>query len=281
MPDNAFGHLGLYYEDGEVTYLKAKYTEKTNSGSSDTTNKTFDTNMGEWAGADGAAWAETTKGYFCTNSSGKHVAKSSIVIDGTQSFEYELVFSYNGHGAGIAFNVQDQANFAAVEISREARVYFPLLIEGEYSLFYNDGTTQTAEQLNAAVHTLKFVYYAIDESAEVYLDGELMQEVWFDDVSVICGNLGVFFEDATVYITKATYTEIEDPTPVPATPTPEATTVPVTQAPTAAPTEAPTEAPGVNEQSESLNPILVVVLSVVALLVICVGVLVFLKSKKK
>lgn len=283
IPDSAFGNLGLYYENGEATFLSAKYTEKTSdSGDTGNTEKTFDTNMGEWVSADGATWAETSKGFFCTNPGGRHAAKSSIVVDDTQSFEYEVVFSYSGYGAGIAFNVLDNQNLAAVEVNHGGRVYFPMLVEGTYSEFYSEGTRQTEEQLNATEHTLKFVYFAMDEAAEVYLDGELMQEIWFDDPSVICGNLGVYYEDATVYITKATYTEIEEPTPAPATPTPETTQAPATQEPTQAPTEVPaTQEPVENTDNDGISPVLIVVLVVIALLVVCVGVLVLLKAKKK
>lgn len=47
------GYLGLYYEDAEVTFTKAVYTEKSDGGSSEIPVNSFETNMGEWSSADG------------------------------------------------------------------------------------------------------------------------------------------------------------------------------------------------------------------------------------
>lgn len=275
LPDSAFGNLGLYYEDGDAIFKKAVYTEK--EGGSGETTKTFETNMGEWTAADGSEWKETVSGFSCvSSSSGKHVAKSSIIIDGTKSFEYELTFKYNGHGGGIAFGVVDIGNLAAVEINREGRTYFPWIVEGQWNTFYSDGANLTDDQLNAEYHTIKFVYYAYDEAAEVYLDGELMQEIWFDDPEVIHGALGVYHEDATVYYTKAIYTEIEEPTQAPTqvpTATPEATATPeITQAPA---TDVPKTAEPAKKESKGCGSS-----SAIAQVMLILGAALIIKKKK-
>lgn len=274
VPDSAFGNLGLYYENGDARFIKATYTEKGSEEGPATPTTSFETNMGEWSSADGSEWKETVDGYSCvSSSSGRRVAMSSIEVDGTKSFEYELTFKYSGHGAGMAFAVVDAANVAAIEINRESRLYFPILTDGIWSTFYSDGQNLSSAQMEAEYHTLKFIYYAQDEAAEVYLDDELMQEIWFDDSSVISGKLGVHHEDATVYYTKAIYTEIEDPTPAPTqvpTATPEATEVPATEVPA---TDAPTEAPAKKDGGCGSS-------SAVAQVMLILGAALIIKKKK-
>lgn len=274
------GYLGLYYEDAEVTFTKAVYTEKSDGGSSEIPVNSFETNMGEWSSADGFEWKETTLGYACVGDiSNKHLAKSSIVIDGTKSFEYEVTFTYDGHGAGLAFWAESTSNMAAVEINREGRFYFPLIIDGAWTTFYADGMALSEEQLAAGPHTLKFVYDALDEYAEVYLDGVIMAELYGFDVSVICGNLGLYNESGTAYFTRAVYTELEMPDP---TPTPEAAASPEAAATPEATEEAEaTETPASAPEEDSVNPVLIVVVIVLACAALAAGVIFIIKLKKK
>lgn len=284
----ALGKLGLYYEDAEVTFTKAAYTEKEQGG--EIQEGIFETNMGEWTAVDGFEWKKTAQGYGCvSNYSNKHVAASSIEIDTAKSFEYEVTFKYDGYGAGIAFGAESAENLAAVEINTEGKCYFPIIIDGAWNTFYEYGKELSDEQRDKTkLHTLLFKYDAADECAEVYLDGELMQELFFFDVDVLSGKLGLYNEDTSAYYTKAVYREVEMPTPTSApeqtaTPSPSETsgTAANTAEATMKPSAKPTESSDTKDDEKSgASPVLIIIVAVLAVAVIAVGVMILIKSKK-
>jgi hypothetical protein len=280
------GSLGVYFEGCNSCYFtKAVYTEI--GGGQDPvdfkdyieSNLEFECVYGE------AEYTAKGLGGSAGGANPKCLLRSNQVIDGTKSFKYEVTFSYDGYGAGMGFGVVDEQNYRAVEINVEKHVYFPLMTEGNWSTFYANAPDLTDEEAAVKEHTITFVYDAADWFAEVYVDGVIRQEIYDLDPDVIAGNLGLFFEGATTFYTKAVYTELETATRAPeeATDVPEATAAP-TQAPTAAPTQAPTEAPAkATDEPAPGNETgkIILIIAVAAVLAVAVVVAAVLISKKK
>ena len=255
IPGKALGgNLGLYFEGCNSCYFtKAVYTETGESSGDVDLKDYFETNM-EFEAVTENGFDYSAKGFGGTNGGEKPqcLAKSNIVIDGTKSFKYEVTFSYSGYGAGMGFNVVDADNYAAVEINTESHVYFPLKIDGNWQTFYPNAPDLTEEDQARTEHNIVFTFDAFDWYAEVYVDGQLYQEIYDLDPEVISGNLGLFFEGATTYYTKAIYTELETRTQAPEQPTEEAapTEVPATDAPV---TATPDSEPAATEPAATEN----------------------------
>ncbi len=197
---NLIGYLGLRLWDQSLTFNNLMYT----AGSA------FDTNMPGWTGADSCTWERNADGFACTTWSGKHAARSNVVIDGSKSFVYEVSGQKpaDGYGAGIAFGVTDVHNLNGIEFNRDGAFYFPALSEGQWSTWYEGGENLTKEQLDAASFTLRFEYNAEERSAQVFLNGRLMKSMANIDINRIKGNLGFYGEESTLLYTKAIYTEL-------------------------------------------------------------------------
>ncbi|MBQ3868722.1 MAG: hypothetical protein II789_09310 [Clostridia bacterium] len=237
IPSKAFGgSLGVYFEGcNSCFFTKALYTELGDAEPVDfksniETNMEFECTYGE------IDYTVKGLGGSAGGANPKCLVKSNIEIDGSKSFKYEVAYTCKGYGAGMGFGVVDEKNYRAVEVNTERHIYFPLMIDGNWSTFYANAPDLTEEEAAVDGHTITFVYDASDWFAEVYVDGVIRQEIYDLDPEVISGSLGLFFEDATVYYTKAVYTELETATKAPAEPTEAA-------APTDAPTPAPTSVP--------------------------------------
>ena len=293
IPSKALGgSLGVYFEGcNSCVFTKAVYTELEGGSDPVDLKQFFDSNMefecvfGEMdysaKGLGGSAGGENPK---C-------LARSNVVVDGTKSFKYEVAFSYDGYGAGMGFGVVDEQNYRAVEINMERHIYFPLMVEGNWQTFYANAPDMTEEEAAVKEHVITFVYDASDWFAEVYVDGVIRQEIYDLDPDVISGNLGLFFEGATTYYSKAVYTELETATKAPeqatevteptaAAPTPAPTAEPATQAPVEEPTKAPDDKQSTKTGSDTGKILLIAGAAAVAAVAVVVTA-VLVKRKKK
>jgi len=293
IPSKALGgSLGVYFEGcNSCVFTKAVYTELEAGSDPVDLKQYFNSNMefecvfGEMdysaKGLGGSAGGENPK---C-------LAKSNVIVDGTKSFKYEVAFSYDGYGAGMGFGVVDEQNYRAVEINVERHIYFPLMIEGNWQTFYPNAPDMTEEEAAVKEHEITFIYDAAEWYAEVYVDGVIRQEIYDLDPDVISGNLGLFFEGATTYFTKAVYTELETATKVPEQPTevtePTAiaptlapTTEPATQAPVDEPTKVPDNKQSDRSGSDTGKILLIVGIAAVAAVAVVITA-VMVKRKKK
>ena len=246
VPGKAMGgYLGVYFEGcNSCCFTKAVYTELEGGQDPVDLKDNVESNL-EFECVYGEA-EYTAKGLGGTagGANPKCLIRSNQVIDGTKSFKYEVAYSCEGYGAGMGFGVIDEQNYRAVEINKEKHIYFPLMAEGNWSTFYANAPDLTDEEASVKEHTITFIYDATDWFAEVYVDGVIRQEIYDLDPDVIAGNLGLFFEGATAFFTKAVYTELEMATKAPeqATEVSDPTAAP-TKALAATPTQEPTEAP--------------------------------------
>ncbi|MBO5076743.1 MAG: PT domain-containing protein [Clostridia bacterium] len=288
IPGKALGgSLGVYFEGCDSCYFtKAIYTELGEGSDPVDFKDNIESNMEFECVFGEAEYTAKGLGGAAGGANPKCLLKSNTVIDGNKSFKYEVAFTYEGYGAGLGFNVVNEQNYRAVEINMERHIYFPLMVEGNWSTFYANAPDMTEEEAAAKEHTITFIYDASDWFAEVYVDGVIRQEIYDLDPEVIAGNLGLFFEGATTYYTKAVYTELETATkePVEATeaiePTPAPTQAPTDVPPTQAPTAAPTQEPDKKSGNSDTGKILLII-GIAAAAAIAVVIVALLAKKKK
>ena len=297
IPSKALGgSLGVYFEGCNSCYFtKAVYTELEGGTDPVDVKANIESNL-EFECVYGEA-DYTVKGYggSAGGSNPKCLIKSDKTIDGSNSFKYEVTFSYDGYGAGMGFGVVSEQDYRAVEINIERHIYFPMMVDGNWQTFYENAPDLTEEEAASKEHTITFIYDATDWFAEVYVDGVIRQEIYDLDPEVISGSLGLFFEGATVYFTKAVYTEMETKTAAPEQPTEAAAPTDAVQtnaqqtnepsnAPSAEPVATPDKASS-DDQSEKnsgeTGKILLIIGGAALAAIAVVVVAVFVKKKKK
>lgn len=211
------GHIGVFSEDASVTFSSIEITVDGNKTNIlENLPKYVRTN-------DHAVWENTDEGFVCSGGS-RPVVKFGASIDGTESFRYEVDYTFSGYGAGITFKTVDHDNFYGVEINQDGAIY-SLKRTPDWSIWQLEHTSIGEA---ADLYKVVYSYDAQTKTAVISLNGNVYKTVEGYDASEISGDIGFFTEDASAVIKRAvlvTYETVPDqstPTPVPeATPTTE------------------------------------------------------------
>jgi len=136
---------------------------------------------------------------------GRSVMAFDAQIDGTQSFKYEIVYSYSGYGVGLTFKTVDEDGYFAVETNCDqpnGKIY-SLKRTPDWAI-WQLAHVDIAEKTDT--YDLVFEWNADTRAAEISLNGTKYNTAENYDATEIAGYVGVFAEDAAISVTKAELT---------------------------------------------------------------------------
>lgn len=217
-------NIGIFTNSGAtLTSIKSLFYKE----GDDAISTAFETNMTGWESGNVGTWYISSAGLVNVDQSGpsdspgRLLAISDLELDGSKSFTYEVTGSFSGYGFGIAFGAIDNKNFSGVEVNRDLAFYMfyrvgdPAAagVENEWNNYIGaEGNIEEASE-----YTIRFVYNADNQSAEIYLNGvkkmEMTKETHPALKDKISGKVGIMAEDAVVTVTKAVCTVSEPQTP--------------------------------------------------------------------
>ncbi|MBO4327548.1 MAG: hypothetical protein J5950_09785 [Clostridia bacterium] len=215
------GKVGFFTEDASVNITKAELTVGGNKQDLLGAIVMPGNGSGEWTiTADGLV-------NYRNGDTDRAVAVFGIGIDGTKSFKYEAVYTYEGYGVGPAFKAVDQNGYYALETNVDNYVY-SLKRTPDWSIWQ---LSHTNIEPKADTYDISFEWDASSRKAVITLNGTVYNTANDYDAAEIAGSLGFFTEGGAVAKVSAltlTVTEElpDDPTDDPATNEPAATDEP-------------------------------------------------------